>query len=465
MPYIRRLLIVLLLALAVGQMSAAAVAAQPEAADALSAYVTQADGSYSWKVRHRFRLGQSDCVELTMVSQTWKEIVWKHRMFVVIPDSVKNATDALLVIEGGRWRDQDEQPLGDNEFKAPGKAVLLAGLAEKLEAPMVIVLNVPQQPVFNGKNEDAIIAYTFDKFMRTGEKDWPLLLPMVKSAVRAMDTAQAFLKEDRHFAIERFLVTGASKRGWTTWLTAATDKRVMALVPMVIDMLNMNEQLPHQKAAWGEFSPSIHDYTDINLASRIGSDHGQQLVRIVDPYAYREQITQPKLLILGTNDSFWTLDALNLYWDGLAGDKYVSYVPNAGHNLANDWQRIFGGILSLRQHATSNRAMPKLQWQYEATAQGFTLTVTPGEAVMRVTSWSTTSASHDFRKSKWTPRELKAENDGSYIAHITRSPEGVNAGYVEVVYGRPILPLSLSTTIRIVDGMNEQASNKASDAK
>ncbi len=416
----------------------------------ISAYVSRIDASHRWQIRHRTRLGRSDCVELTLISQTWKDIVWKHRLFLIIPDGVQGATDALLVIEGGRWRAGDDQPLTDNKPAYPKQAILLAGLAQQLQVPLVIVLNVPQQPVFNGKTEDAIIAHTFDQYLNTGDKDWPLLLPMVKSAVRAMDAAQAFAQADRQLTIDRFTVTGASKRGWTTWLTAATDPRVIALAPMVIDMLNLTKQLPHQQESWGEHSPRIHDYTAINLPARIDSPRGRELTQIVDPYAYRNRILQPKLLLLGTNDSFWTLDALNLYWDGLQGDKYITYVPNADHDLARDWQRVFGGIAALRQHATSNRPMPNLTWRHEPKEQGIELTVEPGEPVQRVVYWSANASSRDFRKARWTPRELTADSDGRYVTSILAQDDQYAAGYVEVIYSRPVQPLCLATNIRIV---------------
>ena len=36
------------------------------------------------------------------------------------------------------------------------------------------------------------------------------------------------------------MIGGESKRGWTTWTTAAVDKRVFAAMPIVMDMLDFN---------------------------------------------------------------------------------------------------------------------------------------------------------------------------------------------------------------------------------
>ena len=76
---------------------------------------------------------------------------------------------------------------------------------------------------------------------------------MTKSAVRAMDAVTAFCAREAggQSKSRSFVVSGASKRGWTTWATAAVDKRVVAIIPIVIDMLNLEASFEHHWQAYG----------------------------------------------------------------------------------------------------------------------------------------------------------------------------------------------------------------------
>ncbi|HEV3023996.1 MAG TPA: PhoPQ-activated protein PqaA family protein, partial [Pirellulales bacterium] len=213
---------VVLLSLVVAWRSSPAA----EPAEALAAYVETADDSFGWVERRRGELAQNAFVELTLTSQTWHDIVWKHQLFIVKPRRLRDASRALLLIGGGNWSDDLAAAPQDPQSELPREALLLATLAGEIGAPVAVLLHVPQQPIFNGMREDEIISYTFEQFLKTRDSSWPLLLPMVKSAVRGMDAVQQFAKQEWQLDIERFTLTGASKRGWTTWLTSAVDRRV-----------------------------------------------------------------------------------------------------------------------------------------------------------------------------------------------------------------------------------------------
>ena len=59
---------------------------------------------------------------------------------------------------------------------------------------------------------------------------------MVKAAVRAMDTVTDYVHNTYGYSIDKFVVSGASKRGWAAWLTAAVDPRVVSVIPIVMGL-------------------------------------------------------------------------------------------------------------------------------------------------------------------------------------------------------------------------------------
>jgi len=220
-------------------------------AGALENYVAKPDTNYTWtKVEQKQDAGFA-ITHLTLVSQQWREGLWRHHMQIVRPENVRNPGIAFLFITGD----------GDGQ-KSIG---MLKTLAQRAGAVAAVITKIPFQPLYEGRKEDALIAYTFDQYLKTGDESWPLLFPMVKGAVRAMDSVQAFAQQEYQQKIEKFVVSGASKRGWTTWLTAAVDPRVQAIAPMVIDMLNMRVQTDWAEKVYGKQSEQIHDYTEMHL--------------------------------------------------------------------------------------------------------------------------------------------------------------------------------------------------------
>jgi PhoPQ-activated pathogenicity-related protein len=428
---------------------AASAAAVPS--PALPDYVAQPDASYRWRKRSEGKLANGTYVELILTSQTWRDIVWKHQLFIYRPSVVESKSQAMLLIAGGRWRDSLENSPADGD-KLPGEANAVATVAEMMRAPVAVLLQVPEQPLFGGMVEDEIISHTFAEFMKTGDAQWPLLLPMVKSAVRGMDAVQEFAKAEWGYEIEDFLVTGASKRGWTTWLTAAVDPRVNALAPMVIDMLNMRAHMDLQELSFGGYSEQIRDYTDKNLQHEQDSERAVALRAIVDPFSYRQQLRQPKLIILGTNDRYWPVDALNLYWNDLAGEKYILYVPNNGHGI-RDYARVLGTTSALHEHVSGKKPLPRLNWNFADRGDTVRLTLSSDTRPVTVLSWTTKSDTRDFREANWISRAADHSNAtaNDFVVEMKKPASGFAAVFAEAQFNGRAMPFYLSTNLQVVE--------------
>ena len=201
-------------------------------ANALENYVHEPDASFAWKQTDQKKIKDATLTHLEVMSQTWRGHFWSHDLLVVRPTTLRQPDIAMLFIADESYNARDEKE-ADRFLK----------VAQRAGAVVAILSKVPNQPLYDGLKEDALIAFTFDQYLKSGDQTWPLLFPMVKSAIRAMDTLQSFVRQEFDQTIERFVVSGASKRGWTSWLTAAVDTRVVGIAPMVIDMLNMKAQV------------------------------------------------------------------------------------------------------------------------------------------------------------------------------------------------------------------------------
>jgi PhoPQ-activated pathogenicity-related protein len=418
------------------------------ASGALASYVARPDKSLAWHEVDSGTIGNVQYVEYLLTSQTWRGIEWKHQLFVLRPQNmVRDEKHALLFVHGGRWKPEYEGERGRTQL--PSEALLFARLAESIGAPVGVLRQVPFAPMFD-RTEDALIAYTFDQYLQTGDSDWPLLLPMVKSTVRAMDAMQSIVRERWGASIESFTVSGASKRGWTAWLTAAVDKRVMAVAPMVIDVLNMRAQMDHQRATWGEVSDEIRDYAALNLPEKLQTERGQELLAMVDPFSYRKQLTRPKLILLSTNDRYWPLDALKLYWSELPGPKSVLYVPNQGHGL-RDAERVIGGVSAVHRYAAAGKPMPETTWSFASSPGELKIQVKADREARKVLVWSAQSPTRDFREARWTARQCTKEKGlEGYACSATRGAVGYTAVFAETSFeDEGKLPFSTTTTVCI----------------
>lgn len=159
---------------------------------------------------------------------------------------------------------------------------------------------------------------------------------MVKSAVKAMDTIQDFAFSLRGVPpIFNFIVSGASKRGWVTWLAGAVDRRVTAIIPVVMPIQNMLPNLHSIFRCYGEWGFAFGDYVSQGVTRRITDPAFRAITEIEDPINYNRFIDMPKLMIIGTKDEFFVPDEPKFFFDQLIGEKHIVAVPNGNHPAIN----------------------------------------------------------------------------------------------------------------------------------
>jgi PhoPQ-activated pathogenicity-related protein len=402
---------------------------------ALDRYVAAPDPVYSWKLIDTRESDDHTVFVIEMTSQSWlteKEVnrtLWKHWMTVVRPKQVKSSK-SLLFITGGA-----------NDRPAPRSTPKdLLAIARATGSIVTELRMVPNQPLTfaDGKprTEDSLIAYSWDKYLRSGDEKWPARLPMTKAAVRAMDTVTAFCAtpEAGNLKIDAFVVAGASKRGWTTWTTAAVDKRVVAIIPIVIDMLNVEPSFVHHFRAYGFYAPAVGDYEDMRIMDWQGKPEYRALMKIEEPYEYRQRLTIPKFIINATGDQFFLPDSWRFYFHDLPGPKYLRYVPNADHSLKGS--DALETLLACYHSMLSNARLPEFSWNLETDG---TLRVTTKDKPEAVTLWQAHNPkARDFRLETlgpvWKSSQISPTNDGSYAVRVKAPAEGWTAFVVELTY-------------------------------
>eukprot|EP00456_Euglypha_rotunda_P015414 TRINITY_DN14947_c0_g1_i5.p1 TRINITY_DN14947_c0_g1~~TRINITY_DN14947_c0_g1_i5.p1 ORF type:complete len:482 (-),score=52.80 TRINITY_DN14947_c0_g1_i5:12-1457(-) len=265
-----------------------------------------------------------------------QDAVWWHYLVVIEPLSRDpNQMDkAFLYITSGS--NFDNPPIGTG-----GSNGLAANISVTLGIVSAVIYQVPNQPITfyddptqEARYEDAVIAWTWNYYaFHTDAEDWPLRLPMTKAAVRAMDTVSTVAQ------VSKFLVAGASKRGWTTWTTGLVDSRVIGIAPIVMDLGNMIHNLHHMYRSYNGWTAQFYDYWVLNMTRFIDHPGYNWLARIEDFYTYMpdpSRYNMAKLIITAANDEFFQPDNDHWWWPYLPGLKHRLMVPNSGHSIPAD---------------------------------------------------------------------------------------------------------------------------------
>ena len=444
-------------------LTAPPLAAQPTPAragrpaeTALDRYVAAADPSFAWKAVRDIPAGDGLTATLIdMTSQRWltdsevERPLWTHWITVVRPARVTGDIGFLFISGGSLDRDPPVRP-----------TTWLAEMARDTGTVVAELRLVPNQPVVfkndpgrKARTEDDFIAYTWDHFIKTGDDRWPARLPMTKSAVRAMDAITAFTTSPAGGGqpVNRFVVSGASKRGWTTWTTAAVDRRVMAIAPAVIDLLNVVPSFNHHWQAYGKWSDAVKDYVEQGLLDRLNTPEFLALMRIEEPYHYRDRLTIPKFIVNASGDQFFLPDSSRYYFDDLRGEKHLRYVPNADHSLARS--DALESVQAFYAAIVTGVDRPSIKWTFERDGS---IRVVAKQRPDEVKVWQAVNpTARSFRLDEIGPAYagtvVQPSGPNTWVARIRPPPAGWTAFFLELTFnsgGR--YPFKETSGIRIL---------------
>lgn len=424
----------------------------------LDQYVYKPDTNFRYEIAYQGKREGYTFYVLKMISQHWltdaevDKPEWWHWVSVVIPDSVKYST-GMMWIGGGAKDDELPENPGDIIMQSAMLTNTITAEIHNIPNQAITFINDPYGPRF----EDELIAFGWRKFLEGGAKDedaiWLARLPMTKAVVRAMDAVSELVSREENISLDKYLVSGASKRGWTTWTTAAVDDRVIAIVPIVIDLLNVVPSFDHHWRNYGFWAPAVGNYVEEGIMEWLHTPEFKRLLEITEPYSYKDRYEIPKLLINATGDQFFQPDSWKFYWYDLTGEKHVRYVPNTGHSLEDSDG--LETLISYYQYILSKSERPGFSWKVDPST--IHISTDPHDPPTEIKLWQARSdeTPRDFRidviGKAWTDSTLIIQPDGKYEVDLDVPAEGWKAYFVELIYHQQgKLPLKLTSGVTIL---------------
>lgn len=426
--------------------------------NALDAYLARPDPAFAWTVDHQISGPGWHGAVLAMTSQRWLDAaqvdkpLWKHWLTVIVPDGEARRT-GFLYITGG-----------NNADPAPARPVdRFVKLALDSRSVVAELDDVPNQPLRFAetpnvaRTEDGIIAYQQAKFVRSHDPEQLVRLPMVKSGTAAMTAVQQYMAKDHAAAppLDHFVVAGGSKRAWTTWLVGALDPRVEAIIPIVINVLDVDATTRHHWEAMGYFSPALKDYVDAGLIpAMIGRPGLEDDNRIEDPLHYRDRpsMRMPKFIVNAVGDEYFPPDNTRFGYHLLPPLKRLRMIPNSRHSTAGT--DLMQSVTAFYEAVLDHRPIPDYSWRVRPDGA---IVVKTAVEPLAVNLWQGANPkARDFRVDTlgphaFTSTPLSRGPDGAWVGKVDKPARGWTAYFVELVFAGPGAdPFKFTTEVQVI---------------
>ena len=387
--------------------------------------------------KRTFELRSQDWAPLALVEPA----EWVHEVIIYIPDAALPG-EALLVANNGINR---PKPGGEVQPASDFTEEMALTIAKHTRTIVITISNVPNQYLTYAddgvaRREDDSVAHSWKLFLKNPEQRPTLSLhiPMMQSMIRTMDLAQRELKS---WQVDRFIATGVSKRGWSSWLAALADDRITAIAPFVIDILNMDKVLEHTWKTYGNSWPlAFGPYQREGITQQIKTAKFDKLMQIEDPFryldsAYAHRLAIPKYIVNASGDDFFVPDNARFFFNQLPGEKALRVAPNSSHYGIGRY--VENALIPFINRLRQGRGMPTVSLQSDADRAQQRFAVTFSEPPTKVVQWTAINPlARDFRYAcgvRYQPQELNMGPDRLVIT-LKKPVQGWAASFVEATF-------------------------------
>ncbi len=383
-----------------------------------------------------------------MTSQEWSpdHLVyppqWSHQVDLYVPDHPLRQKALLVINNGTNHVTGTQQPFPPNDFTQQN----LIDIANSTGTIIVSVSNIPNQFLTLGTNqpsrEDVSAAQSWGLFMEAPEKrtTLPMQVPMVAAVSRAMDLAQNELKP---WAVDKFILSGASKRGWTAWLGSLADDRVIAIAPLVADLLDTRTTFKHIHRSYGGHWPiAFSPYAAQGITKEIDTVPFSNLMRILDPLEYtapryKRRLAIPKYLINASGDDFFVPDNAGHYYNRLPGQTAFRIAPNSDHAGIRNFST--SALIQLLNRLQKNSPLPHIDAHLVSGGNEKVLKVLFSETPKELKLWSAVNpTARDFRFAcgiRYESETLDAPLQSNKLSvRLAADTSGWRASFVEATF-------------------------------
>ncbi len=430
---------------------------ETETSKILISYAKELDKNYNYRLHSKTKDAGVTTYFLELTSQAWHPEkvfppIWRHWLTLIVPDR-RTKDSALFVMTKGL--SSIEKPMSEVPLSLLSIAVSTNSIVAILEGFPIDSTGYYETPSKKVElNDINFFVWTLRQYYDTGDPNWIILLPMVKSAVSAMNAVQEFvLKElQSEIPVKEFVVC-ADVPFFAPWLIPAVDDRVIGIIGINNFVYNIESLIKTCLIDEITIPPLFEAIDNQGLLQNFETEEGEKLLNIIDPYNYRQFMRITKLIIsyngsATSNFSFYAEDVLPeipdpTYWalypqvslsrepiylsQSLKVTLWENPIPPKMYNFKDTLSVFY-------QRVISRKELPTFTWNI---AQRGKCSVKVSEEIVDARVWYCIQDAKNKlfeNTSEWQVETMTEIGEGIYEADLNFSDENYKAVVIEIVF-------------------------------